>query len=77
MFQYGVLLLSTDPKGFYVFPSEVTEVRTFVIGYGLLKSGYHTLICIREVLSSIRVSRVAIMTEILTHFFNLKSLLEN
>jgi len=51
-----------------MFPSEVTNVRTFVIGYGLLKSGYHTLICIREVLSSIRVSRVVMVIEILNKF---------
>ena len=40
-----------------------------MIGYGLLKSGYHTLICFREVLSSIRGSRVAIVIEILNNKF--------
>ena len=60
-----------------MFASEVTNVRTFVMGYGLLKSGYYTLICVREVLSSIHGSRVAIVIEILTHFLNLNSLLEN
>jgi hypothetical protein len=54
-----------------MFASKVTNVRIFVMGYGLLKSDYHTLICIREALSSIRVSRVAIVIEILPHFLNL------
>ena len=52
-----------------MFASKVTNARTFVMGYGLFNNNYHIRICIREALSSIRVSRVAIVIEILTHFF--------
>jgi len=69
MFPQSVLLFCTDPKGFHMFASKVTNARTFVMGYGLFNNNYHIRICIREALSSIRVSRVAIVIEILTHFF--------